>query len=41
MTEINIFLFRRDFRIVDNLALNMLIDECGNKGIYPMFIFNP
>ena len=41
MTEINIFLFRRDFRIIDNLALNMLIDECGNKGIYPMFIFNP
>ena len=41
MTEINIFLFRRDFRIVDNLALNKLIDECGNKGIYPMFIFNP
>ena len=41
MTEINIFLFRRDFRIIDNLALNMLIDKCGNKGIYPMFIFNP
>ena len=41
MTEINIFLFRRDFRIVDNLALNKLIEECGNKGIYPMFIFNP
>ena len=41
MTEINIFLFRRDFRIVDNMALNMLIAECGNKGIYPMFIFNP
>lgn len=39
--ELNIFIFRRDFRIVDNLALNMLIDECGNKGIYPMFIFNP
>lgn len=41
MTEINIFLFRRDFRIIDNLALNKLIEECGNKGIYPMFIFNP
>jgi len=39
--EINIFLFRRDFRIHDNLALNRLIAECGNQGIYPMFIFNP
>jgi deoxyribodipyrimidine photo-lyase len=39
--EINIFLFRRDFRIHDNLALNRLIAECGNKEIYPMFIFNP
>ena len=41
MTEINIFIFRRDFRIYDNLALNRLISECGNKGIYPIFIFNP
>jgi len=41
MTEIHIFLFRRDFRIHDNFALNRLIAECGNKGIYPMFIFNP
>ena len=41
MTEINIFLFRRDFRIHDNLALNRLIAESGNQGIYPMFIFNP
>ena len=41
MTEIHIFLFRRDFRIHDNLALNRLVAECGNKGIYPMFIFNP
>jgi deoxyribodipyrimidine photo-lyase len=39
--EINIFLFRRDFRIHDNLALNRLIAETGNQGIYPMFIFNP
>ena len=39
--EINIFIFRRDFRIHDNLALNRLIKECENKGIYPMFIFNP
>jgi deoxyribodipyrimidine photo-lyase len=44
MTEIHIFLFRRDFRIHDNLAFNRLVAECGsggNKGIYPMFIFNP
>jgi len=39
--DINIFIFRRDFRINDNYALNSLIKECGNKGIYPMFIFNP
>ena len=41
MTEIYIFIFRRDFRIQDNLALNRLIAASGNKGIYPMFIFNP
>lgn len=39
--DINIFIFRRDFRINDNYALNSLIKECDNKGIYPMFIFNP
>ena len=42
--EIHIFLFRRDFRIHDNLALNRLIAECGSSGsgsIFPMFIFNP
>ena len=39
--DINIFIFRRDFRIHDNLALNSLIKDCGNKGIYPIFIFNP
>ena len=41
LVEIHIFLFRRDFRIHDNLALNRLVAECGNKGIFPMFIFNP
>ena len=41
MTEIHIFLFRRDFRIHDNLAFNRLVAECGNKWIFPMFIFNP
>jgi len=43
-TEIHVFLFRRDFRIHDNLAFNRLVAESGssdNKGIYPMFIFNP
>ena len=42
--EIHIFLFRRDFRIHDNLALNRLVAECGSNGngsIFPMFIFNP
>ena len=41
MTEIHIFLFRRDFRIHDNLALNRLIAVCGSGSIFPMFIFNP
>jgi deoxyribodipyrimidine photo-lyase len=40
-TEIHIFLFRRDFRIHDNLAFNRLVAESGSGGIYPMFIFNP
>jgi len=39
--DINIFIFRRDFRINDNFALNSLIKESGNKEIYPIFIFNP
>ena len=39
--EIHIFLFRRDFRIHDNLALNRLIAVCGSGSIFPMFIFNP
>lgn len=39
--EIHVFLFRRDFRIHDNLALNRLIAECGGGSIFPMFIFNP
>ena len=41
MTEINVFIFRRDFRIHDNLTLNRLVSECGNKGVYPIFVFNP
>ena len=41
--EIHIFLFRRDFRIHDNLAFNRLVAECGSGSgsISPMFIFNP
>ena len=39
--EIHVFLFRRDFRIHDNLALNRLVAECGSGSIFPMFIFNP
>lgn len=36
----NIFIFRRDLRTQDNLALNKLI-ESTNKHITPIFIFNP
>lgn len=39
MTDINVFIFRRDLRIEDNLALNALIKE--NQRILPIFIFNP
>jgi deoxyribodipyrimidine photo-lyase len=35
--EINIFIFRRDLRVQDNLALNAI----KGKNIYPLFIFNP
>lgn len=41
MIEINVFIFRRDLRIVDNLALNALIKACKGHNIYPVFIFNP
>ena len=39
--EIHIFIFRRDLRLDDNLALNALIKSVGGKSIFPMFIFNP
>lgn len=32
-------IFRRDFRIVDNLSLNKLVSKCSN--IYLIFIFDP
>lgn len=34
-----LFIFRRDFRIKDNLALNKAHNEC--EQIYPVFIFTP
>ena len=39
--EINIFIFRRDLRVHDNLGLNRLIEQAGNHNIFPIFIFNP
>jgi deoxyribodipyrimidine photo-lyase len=39
--EINIFIFRRDLRVEDNISLNNLIKYCGNKNILLLFIFNP
>ena len=37
--ENGLFIFRRDFRIVDNNGLNLLNDKC--KNIYTIFIFTP
>ena len=37
---INVFIFRRDFRIEDNLAFNDLV-KISNIQILPIFIFNP
>ena len=34
-----IFIFRRDFRLVDNNGLNYAIQNCNN--IIPVFIFTP
>lgn len=39
--EANIFIFRRDLRIQDNISLYNLIKHCGNKNILLVFIFNP
>jgi deoxyribodipyrimidine photo-lyase len=41
MQEVHIFIFRRDLRVVDNLALNALVKHAGNQHILPVFIFNP
>jgi deoxyribodipyrimidine photo-lyase len=37
----NIFIFRRDLRTQDNLALNKLIYHTNGQNIAPIFIFNP
>jgi deoxyribodipyrimidine photo-lyase len=37
---INIFIFRRDFRIFDNTSLNLLKKTYPNMKILPIFIFN-
>lgn len=39
MSEIGLFIFRRDLRIVDNIALNMANERCDK--IYTIFIFTP
>ena len=38
--EINVFIFRRDLRIQDNSALNVLLEN-HDLPIIPIFIFNP
>lgn len=38
--QVSIFIFRRDLRTVDNLALNTLLKQ-GKTKILPIFIFNP
>ena len=37
--ENGLFIFRRDFRVIDNIGLNLLNSTC--KRIYPIFIFTP
>lgn len=37
--ENGLFIFRRDFRVIDNIGLNLANDIC--KKIYPIFIFTP
>jgi deoxyribodipyrimidine photo-lyase len=39
MSENGLFIFRRDFRVVDNNGLNLLNSLC--KRVYPVFIFTP
>lgn len=37
--ENGLFIFRRDFRIIDNNGLNLLNERC--KNVYTIFIFTP
>jgi deoxyribodipyrimidine photo-lyase len=37
--ENGLFIFRRDFRVVDNVSLDMVNTVC--KRVYPIFIFSP
>ena len=37
--ENGLFIFRRDFRVIDNIGLNLSNSIC--KNIYPIFIFTP
>ena len=37
--ENGLFIFRRDFRVIDNIGLNFCNSKC--KRIYPVFIFTP
>jgi deoxyribodipyrimidine photo-lyase len=37
--ENGLFIFRRDFRVIDNIGLNLINSNC--KHIYPIFIFTP
>jgi len=38
---VNVFIYRRDFRVVDNMALNMLQKAYPEQQVLPIFIFNP
>jgi deoxyribodipyrimidine photo-lyase len=40
-TRVNVFLFRRDLRVVDNTALNHLAKQHPQTPILPAFFFNP
>jgi deoxyribodipyrimidine photo-lyase len=37
--ENGLFIFRRDFRVIDNVGLNLINTMC--KHVYPIFIFTP
>jgi deoxyribodipyrimidine photo-lyase len=39
MYDNGLFIFRRDFRVVDNIGLNLVNSLC--KHVYPIFIFTP